>query len=454
MPPTRATPSHTACITPPRPPHRTTNPQSASRSPSRAAACELRGCRVARADHANGLAQRIGAVALQPRHRADQVQRFAIGARRTRRVGKPRARQRVETQAARIEELARGAVQIEGVVHDVSRSIRVHRVGGNHEHNMDATTGARARTTKRTRPNAAGLAGFSFPRHAGAFKIPRSSTLSAGTPMRSFAISIVAAVILAAPAHAETIADRWNLAEIYTSVAAWNADAAKVEGQLKDLAGCKGHMGDSAARFKQCLDLQADMTKRYYRLGRFPANRLAEDTGNPAYLELDQKADVLGNISARRPPSSIPRSCTSARTASRSSSRGSGALHLPVPARPDAAPRAAYAQRRGRGAGREIRADGQRRRIRLHDPHQRRHPVAEGEALQRRGDHARRIGVHEIPRAAEPRRSQEGHGRVLRHVQDLRAHDRRQSVFAAEAERRLREGAQLPGLDHARTRPE
>ena len=67
-------------------------------------------------------------------------------------------------------------------------------------------------------------------------------------------------------AHAETTADRWDLSEIYPSVAAWSADADKVDAQLKSLAACKGHLGDSAARLKQCLDLQADITKRYYRL--------------------------------------------------------------------------------------------------------------------------------------------------------------------------------------------
>ena len=98
-----------------------------------------------------------------------------------------------------------------------------------------------------------------------------------------------------APAHAETIADRWNLSELYPSVAAWSADADKVDAQLKSLAACKGHLGDSAARFKECLDLQAELTKRYYRLAVYSREQAAEDTGNQAYLELDQKADLLGN---------------------------------------------------------------------------------------------------------------------------------------------------------------
>lgn len=105
----------------------------------------------------------------------------------------------------------------------------------------------------------------------------------------------VIAIAFLAPAQAETTADRWDLSEIYPSVAAWNADASKVDAQLKELLRCKGHLGESAARFKHCLDLQADLTKRYYRLAAYASEQAAEDTGNASYLELDQKSDLLGN---------------------------------------------------------------------------------------------------------------------------------------------------------------
>jgi len=94
-------------------------------------------------------------------------------------------------------------------------------------------------------------------------------------------------------AAAETTADRWNLAEIYPSVEAWNADAAKLEAQMKEFAACKGRMGENASRFRQCLDLKADMTKRQHRMAAFSGEQVSEDTGNAAYLELDQKADLL-----------------------------------------------------------------------------------------------------------------------------------------------------------------
>jgi oligoendopeptidase F len=111
-----------------------------------------------------------------------------------------------------------------------------------------------------------------------------TSTPSAGTAAMSIA-----------PAFADSPADRWNLAEIYPSVTAWNDDATKLDAQIKVFAQCKGHLGDSAGRFKQCLDLQADMTKRYYRMAAYSSELLSEDTGSSSSLELDQKADLLGN---------------------------------------------------------------------------------------------------------------------------------------------------------------
>src|SRR5664279_312967 len=95
-------------------------------------------------------------------------------------------------------------------------------------------------------------------------------------------------------ALADSLVDRWNLAEIYPAVDAWNADASKVEAQMNELAACKGHLGDNVARFRKCLDLQADVTKRFTRMSVFSSEQLSEDTGSPAYLELSQKTEVLG----------------------------------------------------------------------------------------------------------------------------------------------------------------
>lgn len=93
---------------------------------------------------------------------------------------------------------------------------------------------------------------------------------------------------------AERAEDRWNLADLYPSVKAWADDAARLEAQLKEFAACRGRLGESARRFKTCLDAHADFTKRYARLEVYASELFAEDTGAHESLELNEKARILG----------------------------------------------------------------------------------------------------------------------------------------------------------------
>ena len=99
----------------------------------------------------------------------------------------------------------------------------------------------------------------------------------------------------AAPHPADTEANRWNLADMYATQAAWDQDAVRLEQQLNTLRGCSGQLGQSVQRFKACLDLNADVLKRFYRLSGYAAQKNDEDTGSTAGLDLRQRADVLGN---------------------------------------------------------------------------------------------------------------------------------------------------------------
>jgi oligoendopeptidase F len=107
---------------------------------------------------------------------------------------------------------------------------------------------------------------------------------------------LAAAVIASAGAQAapqERPQDRWNLADMYATTQAWDADAAKVEGQLKEIGGCRGQLGASAARFKQCLDLEYDALKTTYRLYTYASENAAQDTGDTAAQALEQRVQVL-----------------------------------------------------------------------------------------------------------------------------------------------------------------
>ncbi|MBC3936272.1 oligoendopeptidase F [Undibacterium sp. CY7W] len=93
----------------------------------------------------------------------------------------------------------------------------------------------------------------------------------------------------------DTEAYRWNLQDLYQDRAAWDLDAKKLEAQFPQLLTCSGHLGDSLPKFKSCLDLYADIAKRYSRLSTYAAQFRDQDTGNNAGQDLAQTADILGS---------------------------------------------------------------------------------------------------------------------------------------------------------------
>lgn len=106
-------------------------------------------------------------------------------------------------------------------------------------------------------------------------------------------IGVLMALAAFAAGAAETENDRWNLADLYPSVEAWNADGAKLEAGIKELARCQGQLGRSAGRLQSCLDAHAELNKRFARLEVYASEKLSEDTSVAASLELQQRAQVL-----------------------------------------------------------------------------------------------------------------------------------------------------------------
>ncbi|MEO5695161.1 MAG: oligoendopeptidase F [Usitatibacter sp.] len=88
--------------------------------------------------------------------------------------------------------------------------------------------------------------------------------------------------------------DRWNLADMYPSQEAWNADAARLEASLTKVAACKGKLGESARRFKECTDGQYNAVRLFYRLAVYANELNSEDTGATLGLELRSRIGVMG----------------------------------------------------------------------------------------------------------------------------------------------------------------
>lgn len=113
--------------------------------------------------------------------------------------------------------------------------------------------------------------------------------------MRHYLPLAVLALLPAFAVAADPDPHRWNLADLYPSVADWSADASRLDAQLEEFKACNGKLGQSARRFKACLDLNADIYKRYYRLYSYASQTSDEDTGSTAGLDLKQRADVIAN---------------------------------------------------------------------------------------------------------------------------------------------------------------
>ncbi|QJQ04595.1 oligoendopeptidase F [Undibacterium piscinae] len=88
---------------------------------------------------------------------------------------------------------------------------------------------------------------------------------------------------------------RWNLQDLYASGADLDKDIARLQSQLKEISACSGHLGDSLPRFKACMDLNADMLKRYARIASYASQTHDQDTGATAGLDLSQRSDILGS---------------------------------------------------------------------------------------------------------------------------------------------------------------
>ncbi|MDE2429640.1 MAG: oligoendopeptidase F, partial [Burkholderiales bacterium] len=119
--------------------------------------------------------------------------------------------------------------------------------------------------------------------------------------MQKYLVRSLIAVSLSIPAISfganvnDVEAQRWNLKDLYPSAAEWDKDASHLEQQLTQFGTCSTHLSDSVQRFKSCMDLDADILKRYARLSTYASQFRDQDTGENAGQDLYQRADILGS---------------------------------------------------------------------------------------------------------------------------------------------------------------
>jgi oligoendopeptidase F len=116
---------------------------------------------------------------------------------------------------------------------------------------------------------------------------------------------ILAIVLLAVPAMAQYSPDpttprseipeqyKWDASHIYTSMDDWNADYAKVEAVIPELAAFEGRMGESAAVLKEFIQTTEDAVITLYGLYRYAANFADTDMANAEFQQLQGKVGFL-----------------------------------------------------------------------------------------------------------------------------------------------------------------
>ncbi|HEX9050510.1 MAG TPA: oligoendopeptidase F [Anaeromyxobacter sp.] len=107
-----------------------------------------------------------------------------------------------------------------------------------------------------------------------------------------------AAALASAPAAARERAeipekDRWNLADLYPSDAAWKAARDALAARLPELAGRRGKVGESAGSLRATLDAVFGANRELERLSVYAMARSDEDTRVAATRELRQSARQL-----------------------------------------------------------------------------------------------------------------------------------------------------------------
>jgi oligoendopeptidase F len=123
--------------------------------------------------------------------------------------------------------------------------------------------------------------------------------------MRKLHLAVLAAIAgtfsAASPASAADSAvspnpaDTWDLSLIYKDAAAWHAAKDELVARLPKLKACEGHLGDSAAKLREALDLLYGLRKEGSRLSTYASLSFDYNTRDSAALERQQEIGLVGS---------------------------------------------------------------------------------------------------------------------------------------------------------------
>jgi len=96
------------------------------------------------------------------------------------------------------------------------------------------------------------------------------------------------------PARADVpIEQTWDLAGLYPDIAAWEADLARADALLPDIARFRGRLGEGPDQLLALLRRRDDLFQISHRVEWYASNRLSEDQADPARQALGDRATAL-----------------------------------------------------------------------------------------------------------------------------------------------------------------
>jgi oligoendopeptidase F len=87
---------------------------------------------------------------------------------------------------------------------------------------------------------------------------------------------------------------KWNLADLYSSDAAWKEAEQELLGELTALRKYQGTLGTSAQQLLGCLDLVSQLNKGFARLSSYAGMSFDQDTRVQEYLAMRQEVSQVG----------------------------------------------------------------------------------------------------------------------------------------------------------------
>ena len=87
---------------------------------------------------------------------------------------------------------------------------------------------------------------------------------------------------------------KWNLSDIYATDADWEKDFAKIKGETPKIAAMAGGLDKSSKNLLSCLQLDSELSIVMNKLYAYANMKSHEDTTNPVYQALSDRAGTLG----------------------------------------------------------------------------------------------------------------------------------------------------------------